>query len=705
MAYRSRSKYTPGGGVLAFFEQVSRFISLSVAVWMAVALFLILFAADGKITDSFDLHLFQGLFTDWKIFWTALMLVALSGLIGVLISMPASLVLLLSRQYLDFQLGRSSRRNAAFRIYIVRNLPALVLVLTHVFVFSMNIISAPQLSRAWLKEGNKISELIAAGHFAMTSLTRGTASEAPIKNPQNVLKNIPAGKSTGARSVHLILVPAEQIESNEFVSEQAKLPGAVRVPFVIKRSSVSDQLDYLLAGVVGPSAELARKVMQSPKDYAKAIVKNKSQVMVSISPQVRFGKQLFGYGTETLTGFKDSLLLQEAQRRLVLSQVHLFGFFRVFNGIPFLGTGLTWLNLIADDVARLRQAATVVSSFKKNVNSLTIIQLSGLEKEFKSVRSPFRPSGWMLQQSSFENRIVNKNFMRELIQYLHDVDARDSAYWIILPYADDRRTDPRSFAIVSAGSELLKQDRFFSGPVLGAITEDFSRELSIYLDEVKNIDLMQPLAHSTDVRSFEGSPLKEQLGSKLSCFETEVDFNDPDFKFQPVDVRERSLGQLLNSLPLMPDTDLAFLGRSMVNLVSREVGLGFLCRTQNQSIEEIYLLKHRGIQAWNGSSKGLRQGGSVLLNKSNQKGVDVQRSIKTKETIPRALQSVRNKSIRYEVLEEFVVLHLVPGAAESEGTLPWNWRRMDESESKYFFSRFELDALQAIELSARARIR
>ena len=705
MAYRSRSKYTPGGGVLAFFEQVSRFVSLSVAVWIAVSLFLILFVADGKITDSFDLRLFRGLFTNWQIFWTALMLVALSGLIGALISLPASLVLLLSRQYLDFQLGRSSRRNAVFRIYFVKNLPAMVLVLSHFIVFSLNIISAPQLSRAWLKEGNKISELIAGGHFVMTSLTRGTASQTPIENPQSDLKRVSAGKSRDARRVHLILVPAEQIESNEFVAEQAKLAGAVRIPFVIQRSSITDQLDYLLAGVQGPTAELARKAIQNPKDYAKAIVKNKSQAMVSISPQVRFGKQLVGYGTETLTGFNDSLLLQEAQRRLVLSQLQLFGFFRVFDGVPFLGTSLTWLNLIADDVARLRQSATVVSSLKENLNSLIIIQLSGMEKEFKSVRSPFRPSGWQLQQSSFENRIVNKNFVRELIQYLHDVDARDSAHWIILPYADDRRTDPRSFAIVSARSELLKQERFVSGAPIGAITEDISHELSGYLDEAKNRDSTLPSAHSTDVRSSEGSQLKTQSGAKLSCFETEADFNDPDFKFQPVDVRERSLGQLLNSLPLMPDSDLSFLGKSMANLVSRELGLGFLCRTQNQTIEEIYLLKHRGVQVWNSSSKGLRQGGSVLLNKSNQKSTDAQRLIKTKAPTPSALQSFLPKSIRPEVLEEFAVLHLVPGAAQSEGNLPWTWRRMDERESQYFFSRFELDALQAIELSARARIR
>jgi len=703
MVYRTRSKYTPGGGVLAFFEQVSRFVSLSVAIWIGVSLVFVLFVADGKITDSLDLRLFRGLFSEWRLFWTTLMLVGLSGLMGVLISLPASVLLLLSRQYLDFQLLRSSRRGNFIRVQIIKYLPAAVLVFSHVAVFSLNVISAPQLTRPWLKEGSRVSELLAGGHFVLTSLTRRTHA---IPAPTNS-KAEPAAANDAAtnssKQMHIILVPADQLESEEFAAEQAKLADAVRVPFVISKSSVVEQLDTLLESTPGRTPQVARKALQNLSSSKRVIIDGNSQVLVSVSPQIRFGNQLLGRGTEKLGDFNDSLLIQEAQRRLALSQLHLFGLFRVFDGVPFASSGLSWINLIADDVARLRKSAALATGMKQNQSAMVIIQLSGLEREFRSVRAPFRPVGWMLTQPSYESRIVNKNLVRELVQYLHDVGARDTASWIILPYADDQRTNPQSFAIISSRSELAQNMRQSLGVELGFLHSDFAREIGRHLNEVgaEPSSPKLPVGNSTSVGTNVGA------GERLHCFETEVDFADPGFKFQPVDLRERSLGQLLNSLPSMPDADLAVLGKSMSSLMSRELGLGFLCRTWSQSIEDVYLLKYKGIYGWSGASKGLRQGGAVLLNRGSLQNLgESNRSARNRvvSIVPTSLPAQSYK-IHPEVLEEFVVLHLVPEQTETREATSWSWRPLDARESQFFFSKFQTDALHAIELSARARIR
>ncbi|MEN9528741.1 MAG: hypothetical protein RI932_614 [Pseudomonadota bacterium] len=702
MVYRTRSKYTPGGGVLAFFEQVSRFVSLSVAIWIGVSLFFVLFVADGKITDSLDLRLFRGLFSEWRLFWTSLMLVGLSGLMGVLISLPASFLLLLSRQYLDFQLMRSSRRGNFFRVQLIKYLPSVVLIFSHVAVFSLNIISAPQLTRPWLKEGSRVSELLAGGHFVLSSLTRRAAVAADSEDKNRAAGS--QGTAQGApQQMHIILIPAEQMESEEFLLEQAKLPDAVRVPFVIPKSSVFEQLDTLLESTHGRTPELARKILLRPRDYTKLVSDGKAQVVVSVSPQIRFGNQLVGYGTENLGDFNESLLVQEAQRRLALSQIHLFGLFRAFDGVPFGGSGLSWINLVADDVIRLRKNAALATGLNQNVNSLVIVQLAGMEKEFRSVRSPFRPSGWMLTKASYESRIVNKNLVRELIQYLHDVGARDKASWMILPYADDQRTNPRSFALISSRSDLAQNIRQSSGVEIGFLGADIARELSRHFEE--NPSAIKGPA--TVANALPSTASVTPTGERLSCVETEVDFADAGFKFQPVDLRERSLGQLLNSLPAMPDSDLAVLGKSMSSLVSRELGLGFLCRTWNQSIEEVYLLKYKGIYGWSGASKGLRQGGSVLLNRASQQSAgELGRGTRARSTVASVAQVPASvQKIQTEVLEEFVVLHLVPEQSEGRDAAVWSWRRLDSRESQYFFSKFQTDALHAIELSARARIR
>jgi hypothetical protein len=724
MVYRTRSKYTPGGGVLAFFEQVSRFVSLSVALWIGISLFFVLFVADGKVTDSLDLRLFRGLFSEWRLFWTALMLIGLSGLMGVLISLPASILLLLSRQYLDFQLTRLSRRGNFFRVQVIKYFPAVVLVFSHVAVLSLNFISAPQLTRRWFREGSQISELLAGGHFVLTSLTRRTHA-VPAQAESKESTRGQSDAQVSAQQMHIILVPAEQIESEEFAAEQAKIPDAVRVPFVISKSSVFEQIDELLAEVPGRTANLARKTLQNPVVYTKVLGDNKSQAIVSVSPQIRYGNQLAGFGTQNLGDFNDSLLAQEAQRRLALSQFHLFGLFRALDGVPFAGTRLSWINLVADDVARLRQNSSLVAKMNQNVNSLVVIQMAGMEREFRNVRAPFRPASWMLTQASYESRIVNKNLVRELLQYLHDVGARDKAAWMILPYADDQRTNPRSFALVSNRSELAQNLRQSSGVELGLLNSDVAREIARSLGESSASSTRAETESSasstraetessasstraeTAVSAAQPVTSQPQTAERLNCFETEADFIDSGFKFQPVDVRERSLGQLLNSLPFMPDADLAVLGKSMSSLVSRELGLGFLCRTWNQSIQEVYLLKYRGNYGWSGSSKGLRQGGSVLLGRpSAQSPAEAGRyaRARTASALVSALPSAAQR-IQPEVLEEFVVLHLVPEQTENRAVPSWSWRRLDQRESQFFFSKFQTDALHAIELSARARIR
>lgn len=704
MAYRSRSKYTPGGGVLAFFEQVSRFVSLSVAVWIGGSIFLILFSSDGKITDSFDLSLIKSFFTDWQIFLTSIMLIAVSGAIGALISIPASLVLLITRQYLDFQLGRPGRKNAFIRIHLVKNLPAFVLVMTHVVTLFLNIVSAPQLTRTWFKEGNKISELVAGSHFVLTSLTR-RATAPDSGESVSASKSNSGKKMVDAKRAHIILIPAEQMESEEFLAEIGKMPDAVRVPFVIPRSSVIDQIDTVLQSIPGPTSELARKTSQNAREYSKPVVKGQSQVIVSVSPQIRFGKNLAGYGTELMTGFNDSLLQVEAQRRLVLSQVQLFGVFRILDGVPFLNSGLHWLNLVADDVVRMRKVAVSSTKLDASANALLLMQLSGLEKEFRSVKSPFRPVGWSLQKSSYEARIVNKNFVRELIQYVYDVGGRESAYWVILPYADDTRTSPRSFALVSAKSGLVRNQDSRPESAIGVLSEDVAKEVGEYLSEGKTpaadakvIPLIADKAN-IDIK------LKTNAIPKLVCSETETEFADGDFKFQSADLRERTLGQLLNTLPVMPEADLAFLGKSMSSLVSRELGLGLICRTRNQSIEEIYLLKYRGLTEWSRSIKSLRPGLSVLLTKEPLKAGDSGRSARAKAGVSETTPPALKQGIRRDVLQDFIVLQFVPRGEQAASEATWSWRRLDERENEFFFAKYEIEALHAIELSARARIR
>ena len=705
MAYRTRSKYTSGGGVLAFFEQVSRFVSLSVVGWMTLSLFFILFAADGKITDSFDLHLFKGLFTQWELFWTVVVLLALNGLWGALVALPAAMVLFLSRQYLDFQATRASRRSAIFRIQFAKSLPVAILILSHVAALVLNFIAAPQLTRSWFREGNRFSTMLAGGHFVMTSLTRSSVitNQLPKKQLHLKEKNA-AGKDALNRRVYIFMLPAEQIESEEFISEQSKIADAVRVPFVIPKSSVTEQVDSLLSKVRGPTAELARKTLSQPRNYSEVIAAKQSKTIVSMSPQLRFGSQLAGYGSESLGNFRDVFLLQEAQRRIVLSQVHFFAVFRILDGVGSLNQNLGWLNLIADDVARLRSISNLERSGFGSANSITIVQLSGLESTFAGVQPPFRPIGWSSQLTSYEKRMINKNMIREIVQFLQDLGAAENSLWVILPYADDKRLNPRSFALFSGQLSELHDQAKTNSSHLGFLGDEVAREMSRFLSEGKESAEIKS-SQRTIATSISGKSGLLAPRARLECFETEVDFSDPGFSFQSSERRERSLGELLNSLPLLPDSDLAFLTRSASSLISRDLGLGFICRTAFQSIEETYLLKYKRSDSVGPILSLNRMGPSVLLARPASQFPDSSSNSKVRGGLEREKSDESLAALQSDVLDEFTVHQYVPVVgSEASGERAWGWRRMDEREVKGFFGKHEFDALEAIELSARARI-
>lgn len=692
MLYKQRSKYTPGGGVLAFFEQVSRFISLSVAGWIFLSVFFILFGTDSKVTDSFELKLFSNLFTDVQYFLATLMFIGMSGILGAVISIPSAVTLLLCRQYLDYQLLRlGSRRYSFVRERILRHLPVFVLVLSHVCVLLLSLASAPQLSRNWLSEGNKISEWLAGGHFVLTSLTRTAHLPTPT-----AIKSTGGAKSTSAsygakgERIHLFFVPAELMDSAEFGGEIVKFNKAASVPFVIQRSSVNEQIEGLMLSLSGETALLARKTLALPKSYNRIISKNKSQTVVSISPQIRFGKELAGYGTEYLSRFNDSIMDQEAQRRLALSQIQLFGVFRAFNGVPFLSSNLQWLNLIADDVARIRMVSKLVSSLDPKKDSIIITQLFGLERVFSNVNPPFRPVGWQLNQASYEKRIVSKKLTRELFQYLSDFVRDETDHWLILPYADDKRLNPKSIAIFSQSDSMVSKHINDAKGTLFT-SEDFAKTLG------------QGSAHERRVKS-SFKPVTD-TGPQLECFETELDLKNFDFSFQSIFNRERSLGQLLNYLPLMRDTDLNFLGRSGTSFVTRELGLGFLCRNDALGTSEHYLLKFRGSREQLTTSAGKAQFFSALVDWGHSRQSEKSK-VKTADTTGDADQVMSTQvKINRSVLREFAIMKLTKDFSGPQGEEQIFWKLLDDKSTDFFFQRFERSVLEAIEMSARARIR
>lgn len=697
MAYRSRSKYTPGGGVLAFFEQVSRFVSLSVLGWIVLSLFLILFFADGKITDSLDLRLVKGIFTDWRLFGTAIVLVALNGVLGGLIALPAAIVLLLIRQYLDYRANRSVRRGGAFKLKIVKGFPVAVLLLSHVVVLFLNLVAAPQLTRHWFKDDSHISSVLVGSHYILTSITRtsfGQSSEAqPVAGAPKQNSTAKPDRQSG-RHLYLVMMPADFIESDDFKSEQTRLRDAVTIPYIIPKSNINEQLEALFADGRGSHFNLARKSIQSPKDYGKLNSDGTSKVLMGMSRQIRFGRQLSGLGTDSLGSLKNQLTIYESQRRLVMSQFQIFGVFRLFEGIPFLGNKFNWLDLVSDDVARIRSGGLLLRS-SKETNSISVLQLSGIENRFSNIQTPFRPVGWPSKISTYERRLITRNTIRELMQYFQDIGTGENSMWAIIPYADDKRINPMSSAILKSDSQLLSELNFENPQNIGALNEELGRVFLKFFGE-KIDEPVKPIQ------------LTKNTIPKLKCFETEVDPGSPDFQFQPVELRERSLGELLNSLVHLSENDLSFMNRSSLNLISRDPGFGFLCRTEHQTIDEFYLLKHRTMDSVIRPPTASALTSSILVSKSsNVSDSGTRQQVMKNNASSHKSESVVTTgefSLKSDVLDDFVLYQLSPivsGADKSK----ISWRLIDEREGAMFFSKFQTETLSAIETFARARIR
>ncbi len=709
MAYRSRSKYTPGGGVLAFFEQVSRFVSLSVLAWVALSVFLILFVADGKITDSFDLRLVKGGFTHPQLEWTAVGLIAMNGLIGGLLSLPSAFVLFMTRQYLDFYSGRA-RRAGIIRIKIVKSLPVAVLLLSHFTVLFLNLVSAPQMTRTWFKEDSQVASVLAGTHFVLSSLTRKSfevGAEKPAIGQPDSQNN--SAKDASQKNVQIIFVPADVLESEEFKSEQSKLKDAYKIPFVISKSTITEQLDELFTDGSGPASNLVRKTLSAPQHYGRLHKQDGAGVLISITPQLRFGRHPLGLATDSLAHLKDSIFVNESRRRLVSSQVQLFGVFRFMDGLPFLGKKIDWLDLVSDDVARVRASAASLGSLKKLKRAVTVMQLSGLEQRFVNIHVPFRPVSWPEKISVHEKRLIVKNLVRELVQYINDVAGSENDLWVILPYADDKRVSPQSYALVKSGVQMHSRFKEGAAHSLGILNIEMGRFISEFLGE---LDLSVQMASSEAATL----PLAKQNpaltavkhNSKIRCFETETDIDSKDLRFQQPEFRERSLGELLNSLTQLPESDLSFLSRGALPLIARDPGVGFICKTENQTIDETYLVKPIHRNDVSNYEKSDFANSSILVWRAGADGESLGRSSQSKG-VSSALK-VRGPelsdafALKADVLREFRIFQLVPASIDAPSA-PTVWREFDQRESKLFFSKFEPETLQAIEYFARARIR
>jgi len=709
MAYRSRSKYTPGGGVLAFFEQVSRFVSLSVFAWVALSVFLILFVADGKITDSFDLRLVQGVFTQPKLTWTALVLIAMNGVIGGLLSLPSAFVLFMTRQYLDFYSGRA-RRSGIIRIKIVKSLPVVVLLMTHFTVLFLNLVSAPQLTRSWFKQDSQVASVLAGSHFALSSLTRKSfevASEKRVSGQPDAQNN--SATNASQKSAQIIFIPADVLESEEFKSEQSKLKDAYKIPFVISKSTITDQLEELFTDGSGSASSLVRKTFNAPQHYGRLHKQDGAGVLISITPQLRFGRHLLGLATDSLAHLKDSIFVNESRRRLVSSQVQLFGVFRFMDGLPFLGKKIDWLDLVSDDVARVRASAARMGSPRNFKRSVTVMQLSGMERRYSNIHVPFRPTSWPEKISINEKKLIVKNLVRELVQYINDVASSENDLWIILPYADDKRVSPQSFALVKSGVQMPSRFKEGAAHSLGILNIEMGRFLLDFLGELVPSAQMaaSEVANIPSTKSIPALSAVKQ-NSKIRCFETEIETDANDLRFQQPEFRERSLGELLNSLTQLPESDLSFLSHGALPLIARDPGFGFICKTENQSIDETYLVKpilrtdasndekndfvNSSILVWRPGAEGDASGRA-----SQFKGVSTALKVRGPE-----VNDVF--SLKADVLREFRIFQLVPASIESSSSPPV-WREFDQGESKLFFSKFGPETLQAVEYFARARIR
>jgi hypothetical protein len=534
-------------------------------------------------------------------------------------------------------------------------------------------------------------------HFVLTSLTRASfdmssgVAGRPNSAPQNdALKS--------GRRLTVFMMPADFLESDDFKAEMVKLKGAQRIPFIMSRSNLIEQLDSLFASNNNRTFDLFRRVLAAPHEYGKLQKSSGSDVLLSLSPQVRFGSQPLGLAANSLAGLKEKLFVYEAQRRLILSQFQIFSALRLLDGLPFVGRNMEWLDLVSDDVARIRRSARLSSESLSNSKSLSVIQLSAFESRFSSIQAPFRPLGWPETISGYEKRLITKNIVRELTQYLHDSAANENSLWAILPYADDRRVNPVSYALVKENIDLTSKLNERQMQTFGLFENELGRLLGQFVDS--ELAPVMPETNAPGAKNNSSGKLK------LMCSVTEVDSAGGDFQFQSSQQREKSLGELLNSLSQLPLGDLVFLSKKSLNLIARDPGIGFLCRTDQQSIDETYLLKFQGYSKLTGVSELppsilVARGKGSAGGAARQQGGKVSAATSDKLSTPRPFDEVY---LERDVLNEFLLFQLQPSEATTDSQKAFVWRSLDAREQELFFSKFEIETLKVIENFARARI-
>lgn len=700
MVFRSRSKYGPGGGFLVFFEQISRFIWLSMISWIILSSVLIFFVADGKVTDSFDLRIVRGLVSEGRIFWMAVAFIGFSGVVGGLIALPSAFVLFLCRQYLDYQVTRAVRRKGAIKVKIARALPILVLLLSHVLVLYVNIICAPQVSRRWLKKDTPVSAFLMTSHFSLSSLARNlferSLSGLRIETQET---KVPSDKVTEGHKIHLVLVPADFLEGEEFKAERSQLGDFQTFPYIMSRSNVIEEIEGFFDGINGAAVDFFKKALHSPEQYGTSLHMGSFETVVSLSPQLSFGTQLRGLGSDSFSHLKDHVLIHEAQRRLIISQVHVYCFLRLLQGSRIFGKKIDWLEFFADDVFRIKNNAKQVEHTKKESTLISAIQLTGVENHFSNIQIPLRPVSWPTELSALEKKIVTRNTINELRQYFESNDLNENSFWAVLPYADDKRRNPVSFALLKSNSLVTRELGSRPNHESAIINSELGQILSKFLG-----DASSDHPHSADNLQF----FKKQKildAEPLTCFEIETDLKSAEFSFPSSETREKNLSDFLNALPHLNEADVSFLNSTKLRLFSRDPGSALLCRTERKSFKGTYLLKYRGDESYSKQYSHSNGTSSILLSPHTAQNQSSIRQNSMRFARPKTITQPpivgMESSVKNDVLEDCLVYKL----AATKSQFAFAWKELDEQESSIFFSKFDAEIVKAIEFFARERMR
>jgi hypothetical protein len=708
MTYRSRTKYTPGGGPVVLLGQVSRFVSFSVLGWCLLSLFLILFVSEGKITDSFDLKLLKGLFTNFDLFGTALILLGLNGVLGAILSIPAIICLFLSRTFVEYHLSRYSLRGRILKLKLVKIIPLFILLLSHFIGLIFNLISAPQVISSWFRDDGQIASTVSATHFAMTDLIASFYDRSGLKPSVPVQKKII--NSHINKKIHLFLLPADVLEDEDFKQELLKKKKDIKpVLFLMTGSNILEELTTLLSAGSGPTTEFLKSQIHLPENYGQVLKSEGTSSLLLLSPHLQFGRNLYGHGVESLEELKEEILMNEAQRRLVLSQISIMGALRWLGRFSFPGYQFSWGKLVDDDVYKLKEARQLSELDVKNSSFISFIQLSSMEKKFSSIQVPFRSVGWPSRISKNERRRLFAEVISEIENLLAEQSEPSKGLWMIVPYADDRRTNPLSLAYVKEKSDYLihsideREGKFFLS------MNHLGKGIARYLGEVKQDNGKMSQASTPSITP--SGVVMNALGKSpalINCFETEVDPHGVGFYFQGTEFRERALSVFLNNLFNIPESELKLLGQKSLNLLTRDPGFGIICKADSKDDEDLYLLrfnpKERRLYSAHDSSISssslmLKVGHSLESISSsieNKSGTFVSRNVSSK--------TATMTSIKNSILEEFDVFKIGPLTnSKSEGQT--SLRMLGDEESKMFFLKFGAEANEVIESFLRTRIR